>query len=89
MSNHKIRVLLVIVHNRIKKNNKALIYCRITYNKSRKQFATGIFIEPNNWNNIKQNILPISEVNTLLNNKLSPIYQKIEKVFFTSILLFH
>jgi site-specific recombinase XerD len=71
----------VIAHNRIKKNNKAPIYCRVTYNKSRKQFATGIFIEPKNWNNIKQKILPISELNTLLNNKLSLIYQQIDKAF--------
>ena len=81
MNNHKIRVLFVIAHNRIKKNNKAPIYCRVTYNKSRKQFATGIFIEPKNWNNIKQKILPISELNTLLNNKLSLIYQQIDKAF--------
>jgi hypothetical protein len=59
----------VIAHNRIKKNNKAPIYCRVTYNKSRKQFATGIFIEPKNWNNIKQKTLPISKLNILLNNK--------------------
>ncbi len=54
MNNHKIPVLFVIADNRIKKNNKAPIYCRINYNKSRKQFAMGIFIAPNNWNNIKQ-----------------------------------
>ena len=81
MNNHKIRVLFVIADNRIKKNNKAPIYCRINYNKSRKQFATGIFIEPNNWNNIKQKILPISEVNTLLNNKPIGIYQQIDTAF--------
>ncbi len=81
MNNHKIRVLFVIAHNRIKKNNKAPIYCRLTYNKSRKQFATGIFVEPKYWNNIKQKILPVTEVNTLLNNKLSLIYQKIDTAF--------
>jgi len=81
MNNHKIRVLFVIAHNRIKKNNKAPIYCRLTYNKSRKQFATGIFVEPKYWNNIKQKILPVTEVNTILNNKLSLIYQKIDTAF--------
>ena len=81
MNNHKIRVLFVIAHNRIKKNNKAPIYCRITYNKCRKQFATGIFIESKCWNNIKQKIVPISEGNTILNNKLSLIHQQIDKAF--------
>jgi len=81
MNNHKIRVLFVIAHNRIKKNNKAPIYCRVTYNKCRKQFATGIFVEPKYWNNIKQKILPVTEVNTLLNNKLSLIYQQIDTAF--------
>jgi len=81
MNNHKIRVLFVIAHNRIKKNNKAPIYCRLAYNKSRKQFATGIFVEPKYWNNIKQKILPVTEVNTILNNKLSLIYQKIDTAF--------
>jgi len=71
----------VIAHNRIKKNNKAPIYCRVTYNKSRKQFATGIFVEPKYWNNIKQKILPATEVNPLLNNKLSGIYKQIDTAF--------
>jgi hypothetical protein len=64
MNNHKIRVLFVIAHNRIKKNNKAPIYCRVTYNKCRKQFATGVFVKLEYWDNIRQKILPESTVNS-------------------------
>jgi len=56
MNSHKMRVLFVIALNRIKKNNKAPIYCRVTYNKKRKQFATGVFISPDYWNNASQTV---------------------------------
>jgi integrase/recombinase XerD len=81
MNNHKIRVLFVIAHNRIKKNNKAPIYCRVTYNKCRKQFATGVFVKPEYWDNIRQKILPESTVNSLLNNSLSLISHQINEAF--------
>ena len=75
------RVLFVIAHNRIKKNNKAPIYCRITYNKCRKQFATGIFIEPEYWDNIKQKILPENKENTISNKKISLVSHQINEAF--------
>ena len=81
MNNHKIRVLFVIAHNRIKKNNKAPIYCRITYNKCRKQFATGIFIEPEYWDNIKQKIIPENKENIILNKKISLVSHQINEAF--------
>jgi integrase/recombinase XerD len=81
MNNHKIRVLFVIAHNRIKKNNKAPIYCRITYNKCRKQFATGVFVKPEYWDNIRQKVLPKIKVNSLLNNSLSLISHQINEAF--------
>ena len=81
MNNHKIRVLFVIAHNRIKKNNKAPIYCRVTYNKCRKQFATGVFVKPECWDNIRQKVLPKSTVNSLLNSSLSFISHQINEAF--------
>ena len=81
MNNHKIRVLFVIAHNRIKKNNKAPVYCRVTYNKCRKQFATGVFVKPEYWDNIRQKILPESTVNSLLNNSLSLINHQTNEAF--------
>jgi integrase/recombinase XerD len=81
MNNHKIRVLFVIAHNRIKKNNKAPIYCMVTYNKCRKQFATGVFVKPEHWDNIRQKVWPKSMVNSFLINSLSLISHQVNEAF--------
>jgi len=81
MNNHKIRVLFVIALNRIKKNNKAPIYCRVTYNKKRKQFATGVFISPENWNNTSQAVKSKEKESKNINIQLSLISQKINEAF--------
>jgi len=68
MNKHRIPVLFVIEDNRIKKNNKAPIYCRVTYKKCRKQFATGVFVKPKYWDNIRQKTIPKSTFNSLLSH---------------------
>ena len=55
--------------------------CRITFLKSRKEFSTGIFVNPDYWNSGKQKAIPLSKENSILNNKLSLIYQQIDKAF--------
>jgi len=60
---------------------KCPIRCRITFLKSRKEFSTGIFINPDNWDSGKQKAIPPSQENTILNNKLSLIRQQIDKAF--------
>ncbi|WP_010522583.1 Arm DNA-binding domain-containing protein, partial [Aquimarina agarivorans] len=80
MNKHKIRVLFVIALNRIKKNNQAPIYCRITYNKKRKKFSTGIFINPDDWNSKQQIAKPPNKYKNL-NTQLSLISQKINEAF--------
>ena len=81
MNKHKIRVLFVIALNRIKKNNKAPIFCRVTYNKERKQFATGLFVSPEHWSNIKQAVESKELKYQFYNNQLSLISQKINEAF--------
>ncbi|WP_366144545.1 site-specific integrase [Algibacter sp.] len=67
--------------NRIKKNNQAPIYCRITYNKKRKQFSTGIYVNPKDWDREKQ-IINDNEVNSReYNTRLSLVKQKINQAF--------
>jgi integrase len=81
MNTHKLRILFVIALNRIKKNNQAPIFCRITYNQKRKQFATGISVDPNDWDRKKQ-IVNASDSNSKeINTKLSLIKQKINQAF--------
>ena len=44
MNKHKLGILYVISSSRTRKDNKATLVCRLTYLKSRKQFATGVYI---------------------------------------------
>lgn len=81
MNSYKLAVLFFLKRNRINKMGKCPIRCRITFLKIRKEFSTGIFINPEYWNGRKQKAFPNNEKNTILNNKLSLIHQQIDKAF--------
>ncbi len=81
MNNFKLAVLFFLQRNRINKMGNCPIRCRITFLKTRKEFSTGIFINPKNWNSGLQKASPPSEENTVLNNKLSLIHQQIDRAF--------
>ena len=81
MNSYKLTVLFFLKRNRINKMGKCPIRCRITFLKIRKEFSTGIFINPDYWNGRKQKAFPNNEENTILNNKLSLIHQQIDKAF--------
>tara|TARA_R110002012_G_scaffold214699_1_gene385798 strand:+ start:142 stop:378 length:237 start_codon:yes stop_codon:yes gene_type:complete len=49
MNNYKITVLFVIQRNKMNKKGLCPIRCRITYQKKRKVFSSGLFIKPENW----------------------------------------
>jgi integrase len=55
------------------------IRCRITYFKKRKEFSTGLFINPDHWNSKKQTAI-IPDDN-FINNQLSLIKQKVNQAF--------
>ncbi|PKG52911.1 site-specific integrase [Olleya sp. 1-3] len=81
MNNYKVSILFLLQKSRLNKHGKCPVRCRITYLKKRKEFATGMFLNPINWDNHKQKPIPINVDNTILNNKLSLIYQQIDKAF--------
>ncbi|TJY34822.1 site-specific integrase [Pontimicrobium aquaticum] len=81
MNTHKLNILFVISSSRTRKDNRASLTCRLTYNKTRKQFSTGLFINPNNWNSKKQKVLDDAEQSEYLNTQLSLIKTKINRVF--------
>lgn len=81
METYKLRILFVIALNRIKKNNQAPIYCRITYNKKRKQFSTGIYVDSSSWDREKQLIKDSEKNSSEYNTGLSLIKQKINQAF--------
>ncbi|RMZ51407.1 site-specific integrase [Flavobacteriaceae bacterium PRS1] len=67
--------------SRIRKDIKASLICRLTYVKERKQFATGLFINPNNWNSKQQLVKPPEPDSDYINNQLSLIKTKINRAF--------
>ncbi|MBS9773848.1 MAG: site-specific integrase [Tenacibaculum sp.] len=81
MNNNKITILFVLQKNRINKQNKCPIRCRITHNKKRKIFSTGFFINPEFWYNKEQRAKPPNKDNNFINTQLSLIKQKINQAF--------
>ena len=81
MNNNKLHVLFVL--DKINTNTKGIapLRCRLTYLSKRKVFSTGLFINPNNWNNTLQKAIPIDTEHQQLNTQLSLIKQEINQAF--------
>ena len=73
----KLSILFILPKSKIRQDNKVVILCRITYNKQRKEFSTGIFINPKLWDSSLQEVKPPNEQNNIINSKLSLIKVKI------------
>ncbi|POR21247.1 integrase [Flavobacterium columnare] len=76
-----IKILFLLNKTRINIKDKAPIRCRITYNGNRKVFSTGLFINPNNWNNTLQKAIPPDTEHQQINTQLSLIKQEINQAF--------
>ena len=77
----KLNVLYTI--NKSKVNSKGLcgITCRVTYLKHRKQFSTGLSINPFFWNS-RQQLVELPEPDAeLINTKLSLIRTNLTQAF--------
>ncbi|MHA3047138.1 tyrosine-type recombinase/integrase [Riemerella anatipestifer] len=81
MNTDILKILFVISASRINKQGFAPLNCRITYNSERKPFATGLFINPDNWNSKKQKAFPPNEENNFINTQLSLIKNNINQAF--------
>ncbi|MBP0905600.1 tyrosine-type recombinase/integrase [Mariniflexile gromovii] len=77
------KINILFITNKQKVNSKGLcpIMCRLTYNKNRKTFSTGQFINPNNWDSKKQIVKPPELDLDTINNQLSLIKTKLNKAF--------
>ncbi len=51
------KILFLIQSNKINKAGLTSLWCRLTYNKTRKQFSTGMYIKPKDWDKDKQKVL--------------------------------
>ena len=77
----KISILFLLRRNKINAQGVCPIECRITLDKQRKPFATGIFINPDNWNASKQKAHPLNTDTNQINIQLSLIKQEINQAF--------
>ena len=81
MTNHKLNITFLLIKSRLNKLGRCSILCRITYNKNRKEFSTGLFIIPSFWDRKRQKAEPPNEENSLINKQLSLIENKIRQAF--------
>jgi integrase/recombinase XerD len=84
MSNHIIRVLFMPARSRLNKGGQSVLKCRLSYRKKRKEFSTGLFINPKNWNSKQQSVEPPEPDVEILNTQLSLIKTKLSQAFFIS-----
>src|SRR5690554_8230352 len=85
MSIVSLKILFLISVTRMNKKGLVPILCRITYQGYRKNFSTGLFINPKHWDNKQQKVKPPSEVNTYTTTQLSLIQQEINQAFLFQI----
>jgi len=81
MNKHKLGILYVLSQSRTRRDNKAPLVCRVTYNKVRKQFSTGLSINPTNWNSKQQLVKPPEPDVDYINAQLSLIRTKLNQAF--------
>ena len=76
----KLTILFLLETTKINKKGLCPLKCRITFLQRRKQFATGLFINPDHWNSKKQiAIIPNDE--NYLNNQLNLMKQQVNQAF--------
>ncbi|REC56708.1 site-specific integrase [Chryseobacterium piscium] len=81
MNTMKLSILFLLRRNRTNEKGVCAIECRITLDKQRKPFSTGIFINPEYWNASKQKAHPPNKGNNQINTQLSLIKQEINQAF--------
>lgn len=81
MNTYNLKILFLIDKLKSNGKGKAPIRCRITFNKIRKVFSTGLTINPNHWHSKQQLAKPPNEENKFINNELSLIKNKVNQAF--------
>lgn len=73
------KVLFLIQKKKVNKRGFLPIMCRITLKKERKEFSTGIMIQPSWWVNKSQVVKETVENSNVINSRLNQIRQKLDK----------
>ncbi|RKS55870.1 site-specific recombinase XerD [Gillisia mitskevichiae] len=75
------KILFLTQNSKLNKRGTTPIRCRITIAKTRKEFSTSIFINPEYWDKDKQKVLDETENHKTVNSQLSLIKQKLGQAF--------
>lgn len=81
MKNNTIYILFILQRVRVNRNDQCPIKCRITYNKKRKEFSTGLFVTPECWNVKQQTVKSLDSISDIKNTQLSLIKENINRAF--------
>jgi len=75
MNTIKRNIRFLLISRRLNKSGLAPIRCRLTYNKNRKDFSTGITVNPDYWDPKKQRLLicPNPDVLKIFYNFIEPL----------------
>ncbi|MDU8884544.1 Arm DNA-binding domain-containing protein [Yeosuana sp. MJ-SS3] len=77
----KLNILYIVNKHKMNKKGLCPITCRLTLEKRKKHFATGLFINPKHWNSKQQYVEPPEPDAEIINTQLSLIKTKINKAF--------
>ena len=80
MHKEKITILFVISANKTNQKGFCPLNCRITLNKERKQFTTGHFVNPLNWENKLQKVNSRDSNSKIINAQIEQIQIKINNI---------
>ncbi|WP_299159437.1 site-specific integrase [uncultured Eudoraea sp.] len=81
MSKQKLSIRYVISIAKTNKRGLCPISCRLTLNGIRKPFATGLFINPKEWNSKQQKAISISNRGSQINRQLEIITAEISRTY--------
>jgi site-specific recombinase XerD len=73
-------IRFLIIKSKINKNGEHPIYCRVTSNGKRKEFATGIWVMEKKWNSSGERIIGTTETSQTFNYTLSSIRNNLFKI---------
>jgi len=80
MHQEKITILFVISANKTNQKGLCPLNCRITLNKDRKQFTTGLFVNPICWENKLQKVNSNDDNYKFINAQIKQIQTKINNI---------
>jgi len=77
----KLNTLYIVNKHKMNKKGLCPITCRLTFRNHKKHFATGLFLNPNNWNSKQQLVKPPEPDVDYINSHLSLIRTKLNQAF--------